>query len=91
MTKYPEIVTEYVGIERGAVQQVMYRADMGRGHAETRCRVWDLDGRPYVFASDMKKYGLNGEKGYLDEDEARIAREARNRPYQPIVSSITSA
>lgn len=83
MTKYPEIVTEYVGIERGAVQQVMYRADMGRGHAETRCRVWDLDGRPYVRCY--------GEKWYLDEDEAKVAREARNRPYQPIVSSITSA
>lgn len=83
MTKYPEIVTEYVGIERGAVQQVMYRADMGRGHAETRCRVWDLDGRPYVR--------VYGRRWYLGEDEARIAREARNRPYQPIVSSITSA
>lgn len=83
MTKYPEIVTEYVGIERGAVQQVMYRADMGRGHAETRCRVWDLDGRPYVRAY--------GRKWYLDEDEVRVAREARNRPYQPIVSSIMSA
>lgn len=83
MTKYPEIVTEYVGIERGAVQQVMYRADMGRGHAETRSRVWDLDGRPYVRCY--------GKKWYLSEDEVRVAREARNRPYQPIVSSITSA
>lgn len=83
MTKYPEIVTEYVGIEHGAVQQVMRRADRPMGHAETRSRVWDLDGRPYVRAY--------GKKWYLDDDEAMIAREARNRPYQPIVSSITSA
>jgi len=83
MTKYPEIVTEYVGIERGAVQQVMYRADMGRGYAETRCRVWDLDGRPYVRCY--------GHKFYLSEEEAQVAREARLRPYQPMIASVTSA
>ena len=83
MTKYPEIVTEYVGIERGAVQQVMYRADKGRGYAETRLRVWDLDGRPYVR--------VYSRKWYLGDREVQAAREARLRPYQPIVSSVTSA
>lgn len=83
MTKYPEIVTEYVGIERGEVQQVMYRADMGRGHAETRCRVWDLDGRPYVR--------IFGCEFYLSEEETKVAREARTRPYQPIMASTVSA
>lgn len=83
MTERIEIVTEYVGIERGAVMQVLRRADVPRGHSEVKCLVWDLDGRPYVRVYDDKQY--------LDEDEARIAREARNRPYQPIMSSITSA
>lgn len=77
MTKYPEIITEYMGIERGAVQQVMYRADMGRGHAETRCRVWNLDGRPYVRAY--------GERFYLSEEEAQAARQACEVPYMRVL------
>lgn len=77
MAERIEILVEYVGIERGAVQQVMRRADCPAGYAETRSRVWDLDGRPYVRCYDKK--------WYLSEDEARIAREARDRPYQPIM------
>lgn len=76
MTERIEILVEYVGIERGAVQQVMRRADRPMGYAETRCRVWDLDGRPYV-----KCYGR---KFYLNDEEAQVAREAREIPYMRI-------
>ena len=76
MTERIEILVEYVGIERGAVQQVMRRADRPMGHCETRSRVWDLDGRPYVRAF--------GERFYLSEDEVQAARQARKMPYMRI-------
>lgn len=76
MTENIEILVEYMGIERGVVQQVMRRADRPMGHAETRSRVWDLDGRPYVRAY--------GEKFYLHEDEVRVVRQAREMPYMRI-------
>lgn len=76
MTGEVEILVEYVGIERGAVQQVMRRADRPMGHCETRSRVWDLDGRPYV-----REFGY---KFYLSDEEAQVAREAREIPYMRI-------
>lgn len=78
MTERIEILVEYVGIERGAVQQVMRRADRPMGEAETRSRVWDLDGSPYV-----KAYG---HKFYLSEEETQVARQARDMPYMRIPS-----
>lgn len=76
MTTGIRILVEYVGVERGAVQQVMRRADRPIGEAETRSRVWDLDGRPYVRAY--------GEKFYLHEEEVHVARKAREIPYMRI-------
>lgn len=83
MTERIEIITEYMGIEHRAVQQIMRRADRPIGEAETRSRVWDLDGRPYVRCY--------GRRWYLDEEDAQVAREARTRPYcRMFASSVTA-